>query len=165
MDLLSDKPSIDLNDRSWVIHTRTEERPPARISRGALIQDSLVSDGCVIAEGAIVERSVLSPGVRIHENAVIRESIILTDTVIESHATIERSIIDKHVWIGKNTRIGSMQPDPIQFTMIGKNCIVPENFLIEAGALIYPDVAPADYPSNHISSDAIIENKREPFEI
>jgi glucose-1-phosphate adenylyltransferase len=165
MDLLAEKPPIDLNDRSWVIHTRTEERPPARISRGALIQDSLVSDGCVIAAGAIVERSVLSPGVRIHEKAVIRESIILTDTVIESHANIERSIIDKHAWIGKNTRIGSLQTDPIKLTMIGKNCIVPDNFLIEPGALIYPDVAPPDYPSNHISSDAIIENKREPFEI
>ncbi len=65
MDLLSEQPPIDLNDRSWVIHTRTEERPPVRIARGAEIWDSLITDGCVITSGAQVERSVLSPGVRV----------------------------------------------------------------------------------------------------
>ena len=54
---------------------------------------------------------------------------------------------------------------PIQFAMIGKNSHVPDNYVIEGGALIYPDVAPSDYPSNHISSDAIIESKREPYEV
>lgn len=165
MDLLNEKPSIDLNDRSWVIHTRTEERPPARIARDALIQDSLISDGCVISKGAVIERSVLSPGVRVHENAVLRESIVLTDTTIQSGAIIERSILDKHVLVGKNARIGTMNTEPIQFAMIGKNSFVPENFIIEAGALIYPDVTTADYPSDHVPSDAIIENKREPFDI
>ncbi|MCS6906720.1 MAG: sugar phosphate nucleotidyltransferase [Anaerolineales bacterium] len=165
MDLLGERPSIDLNDRSWVIHTRTEERPPARIARGALIQDSLISDGCVIAPGAVIERSVLSPGVRVHENAILRESIVFTDTVIESGALVERSILDKRVRVGKNAHIGSMQPDLTQFAMVGKNSVVPENYIIEAGALIYPDVEAIDYPSHHVPSDAIIENKREPFEI
>ncbi len=165
MDLLNEKPSIDLNDRSWVIHTRTEERPPARIARGALIQDSLISDGCVIAPGAMIERSVLSPGVRVQENAVIRESIILTDTLIESGAMIERAILDKHVLVGKNARIGSIDTDPVKFAMVGKNSQVPENFIVESGAMIYPDVSAIDYPSNHISSDAIIENKREPYDL
>jgi len=31
MDLLSPSPQLKLYDRSWVVHTRTEERPPARI--------------------------------------------------------------------------------------------------------------------------------------
>lgn len=165
MDLLNEKPSIDLNDRSWVVHTRTEERPPARIARDALIRDSLISDGCVIDKGTVIERSVLSPGVRVHENAILRESIVLTDTIIESGAIIERSILDKHVLVGKNAHIGSMDSEPIQFAMIGKNSLVPENFRIEAGALIYPDVTTVDYPSDHVASDAIIENKREPFDI
>jgi glucose-1-phosphate adenylyltransferase len=164
MDLLNEKPSIDLNDRSWVIHTRTEERPPARIAGGAVIQDSLISDGCVIDKGAIVERSVLSPGVRVHRNAVIRESIVMTDTVVESEATIERAIIDKRVFVGRNARVGSRKSEPLQFAMIGKNSVIPENYLIEPGALIFPDVTALDYPSNHISADTIVENKREPYE-
>ena len=31
LDLLSDKPEIELNDLGWLIYTRSEERPPARI--------------------------------------------------------------------------------------------------------------------------------------
>ena len=31
MDLLEERPALDLDDRDWVIHTRSEERAPARI--------------------------------------------------------------------------------------------------------------------------------------
>jgi glucose-1-phosphate adenylyltransferase len=61
MDLLNTPPSIDLNDRSWVVHTRTEERPPVRIAGGAEVLDSMITDGCVISSDARVERSVREP--------------------------------------------------------------------------------------------------------
>ena len=35
MDLLDNPPPLDLYNRNWIIHTRTEERPPAKILRGA----------------------------------------------------------------------------------------------------------------------------------
>src|SRR5512146_289452 len=41
MDLLNTPPPIDLYDRAWVIHTRTEERPPAKIMHGAIVDDSM----------------------------------------------------------------------------------------------------------------------------
>ena len=63
MHLLDQPPPLDLNDRSWIIHTRSEERPPVMIQEGAIIRDSLITDGCVIEAGALVERCVLSPGV------------------------------------------------------------------------------------------------------
>ena len=34
MDQLEDKPPFDLNDRSWIIHTRTEERPASLVGAG-----------------------------------------------------------------------------------------------------------------------------------
>jgi glucose-1-phosphate adenylyltransferase len=54
MDHLEDKPPFDLNDRSWIIHTRTEERPPVWIARDATIENSLICDGCEIASNAKV---------------------------------------------------------------------------------------------------------------
>ena len=45
MDLLSSPPSLNLNDRTWVIHTRSEERPPVRVGAGAQIIDSMITDG------------------------------------------------------------------------------------------------------------------------
>jgi glucose-1-phosphate adenylyltransferase len=166
MDLLAEKPSIDLNDRSWVIHTRTEERPPARIAQGADIRDSFVSDGCVISAGAIIERSVLSPGVRVHSGAVIRESIILTDALIESDSIIERAILDKRVKVNRNTRIGEIIHEGEQrFAMIGKNSIVPEGAVIEAGGTVSTDVIEDDYPSLHIASGETVESKRRPYDV
>ncbi|MCL4255356.1 MAG: NTP transferase domain-containing protein, partial [Anaerolineae bacterium] len=35
MDLLQSPPSMNLNDRTWVIHTKSEERPPVRIQNNA----------------------------------------------------------------------------------------------------------------------------------
>src|SRR5690606_3293000 len=50
MDLLSAPPSLNLNDRTWVIHTKSEERPPVQIASGAVINNSMVTHGCVISE-------------------------------------------------------------------------------------------------------------------
>ncbi|MFN2234144.1 MAG: glucose-1-phosphate adenylyltransferase family protein, partial [Anaerolineales bacterium] len=62
MDLLSDKPPLDLNDRSWILHTRTEERAPVRTASGADICESMLSSGCYIGSDAQITHSVLGPG-------------------------------------------------------------------------------------------------------
>ena len=166
MDLLEDKPSIYLNDRSWIIHTRTEERPPVWISRGAQVNNSLITDGCEIASGAIVERSVLSPGVKVKEGSVVRESIILTDAVIEPGAIVERAIIDKRVTIGEKTRLGSVQAqgEPI-ISMVGKNSTLPANIVVEPGAVIGTDVIPSDLTSDLIHGDDYVQTKRLAYEV
>ncbi len=74
MDLLKAPPPVDLNDRAWIIHTRSEERPPVSIIDGAVVKDSMITDGCIVSAGARVEKSILSPGVYVGPNAVIRES-------------------------------------------------------------------------------------------
>ncbi|MEO0594832.1 MAG: glucose-1-phosphate adenylyltransferase, partial [Chloroflexota bacterium] len=108
MDLLETPPSLNLNDRTWVIHTRSEERPPVRIEKDATIKNSLLSDGVVIAEGATVERSVLSNGVYVGPGAVVRESVILNDAYIEAGAVVERCIVDKIVVVGNGSKVGSI---------------------------------------------------------
>ena len=109
MDLIRFPPVLDLNDREWVIHTRSEERPPVLIQAGATVKDSLITDGSIIAPGAIVERSVLSPGVYVGPQAVVRESIILPDTSIEAGAVVERAVVDKGVTMGHNARVGRLE--------------------------------------------------------
>ena len=166
MDLLSPNPPLKLYDRSWIIHTRTEERPPSRVPVSADIYASMLSDGCYVQEGARVESSVISPGVIIGPGAVVRESIIMTDTIIESGAVIERAIIDKRVHIGRNAHIGGGIDTPIVLlAVIGKNSDVPEGMVVEAGAEINTDVVASDYTNQVIKSGEIIQTKRQPFEI
>lgn len=166
MDHLEDKPPFDLNDRSWIIHTRTEERPPVWIARGASIENSLICDGCEISSSAKVIRSVLSPGVLVGPGAVVMESIILTDTVIESDALVERAIIDKRVRINSHAKIGGLvdSPTPV-LTMIGKNSEVPRGFSVEPGAVIGTDVVESDYPAPVVRGDDYILTKRLAHEV
>ncbi|HET6819658.1 MAG TPA: glucose-1-phosphate adenylyltransferase, partial [Candidatus Limnocylindria bacterium] len=104
LDLLSDQPGIELNDLGWLIYTRSEERPPARLGPHATVTRSMVSHGCVI-DGA-VEHSILSPGVRIGAGAVVRDSIVMFDTTVGEGAVLDRAIVDKDCLIGEGARIG-----------------------------------------------------------
>ena len=166
MDLLSPNPPLKLYDRSWIIHTRTEERPPSRVPVNADIYASMLSDGCYVQEGARVESSVLSPGVIIGPGAVVRESIIMTDTIVESGAVIERAIIDKRVHIGKNAHIGGGIDNPVvMLAVIGKNSDVPAGTVVEPGAEIDTDVIASDYTGMVVKTGETIQTKRQPYEI
>ncbi len=166
MDLLNRPSSIDLHDRSWIIHTRTEERPPVQILQGATVVDSMITDGCVIYPDATVERSILSPGVTVKNGAVVRESILLTDVVVEAGAIVERTIIDKRAQVGENARVGAIEaaPEP-RIAMIGKNSVVGTGMIIQPGAIIGTDVIPEDFSSQIIQSDDYIQTKRLAYEV
>ena len=166
MDLLLNPPSLDLNDRSWIVHTRTEERPPIRVEQGAIIADSMICDGCTIGKGARVIRSILSPGVTIMPGAEINESIILTDSFIAEGTKIIRAILDKKVIVDEGAVIGAMEKNtPIRIPMVGKNSRIPPQTTIEPGAIIATDVIHEDFPGTLIPGDAYIETKRMPYEI
>jgi glucose-1-phosphate adenylyltransferase len=158
MDLLASPPSLNLNDRTWVIHTRSEERPPVQIHAGAIVRDSLITDGSVIAEGALVERSVLSPGVYVGPNAVVRESIILTDTYIEAGAVVERCIVDKIAVIGHNAHVGSIQDvGDLGITCVGKNTHVPAGYTVGRSVILGTDLRLedfADFPDRSVPHGA-----------
>lgn len=166
MDLLVTPSPFDLNDRSWIVHTRTEERPPVWIAGKSKVLDSMITDGCEIAAGAHVESSVLGPGVRIGEGAIVRESVILTETRIDPGAIVEHSIVDKCVHIGERARVGEINIDtqPV-IAMVGKNSHVSPDMVIEPGAVIGTDVIPEDYPTQRVRSSDYIQTKRLPYEV
>ena len=147
MDLLEVPPPLNLYDRRWVIHTRTEERPPMRIAEGAVVRDSMISDGCIIESGAVVERSVLSPGVVVRAGAVVRESVVLTDTIVGEKAVLEHAILDKRVRVGRDARVGALA-SPLDLTMVGKGSEIPEGAVLEAGVRVGTDVIASDYPAD-----------------
>lgn len=141
MDLLSDKPELNLADRSWTIHTFNPQQLPARIHETARISNSLISPGCII-RGA-VERSVLSPGVIIEEGAIVRDSVILTDCIIERDACVVFSIVDSEACIGVGARVGAApsqdSTDKVNdehLAVIGLCAQIGDNSIVAAGARI-----------------------------
>ena len=161
MDLLSPAPPLKLYDRQWIIHTRTEERPPARFPATARIYASMICDGCFVEDGAVVESSVLSPGAIVRSGAVVRESIVATDCVIESGAVVERAVLDKRVHVEQNARVGwGVADQNIQIALVGKNSVVPSGCVIEPGAEISTDVIASDYDEMTVRSGQFIQTRR-----
>lgn len=165
MDLLCDPPAFNLYNPKWVIHTRTEERPPARIHKGAVVEDSLICDGCTIEAGARVIRSVLSPGVTIRSGTVIEESIILTHTTVSNDCTITRSVLDKRGHVREGVRIGGMLEDEIKISMVGRNSEVPSGTIVHPGGTVGWDVISSDYTTFEIKDGDFVQPRRLPFEI
>jgi glucose-1-phosphate adenylyltransferase len=153
LDLLSDEPGIELNDLGWLIYTKSEERPPARIGPRASVTRSMVSHGCQI--DGTVEHSVLSPGVRVGADAVVRNSIVMFDTVVGAGAVVEHAIVDKDCRIGDGARLGhgsDLRPNREEperlyagITLVGKRAVVPPRITIGRNCRIDPGVRPADF--------------------
>ena len=158
MDLLQENPSLDLLDREWVIHTRSEERPPVNIRTGATVNHSLITDGCVI-EGS-VEYSVLGPGVKVARGAVVRYSILLTDVSVEQGAYVDHSILDKRVVVGNGAHIGygtdytenTKYSIATGINVVGKNSIIPPHYKIGRNVVIGSEVTDDMYGNESIKS-------------
>ncbi len=153
LDLLSDDPGIELNDLGWLVYTKSEERPPARIGPGATVSRSMISHGCVV--DGTVEHSVLSPGVRVAAGAVVRDSIVMFDAVVGEDAVLDRAIVDKEARIGAGARVGvgdDLRPNRAEperlyagITLVGKRAHVPRGVEIGRNCRIDPGVTEKDF--------------------
>src|SRR4051794_1676738 len=169
--LLDDNPELDLYDKEWLIHTRSEERAPAKVGPTAQVHRSLISHGCVI-NGTVVN-SVLSPGVRVDVGAVVRDSIVMFDTVIRSGAVVDRAILDKEVVVGQGAIVGDgpdfdtpnkQEPGRLNtgITVVGKQSVVPRGARLGRNVKVAADVRSSDYTGRVVKSGESIEIRRVP---
>jgi glucose-1-phosphate adenylyltransferase len=153
MGLLKEPPDFDLYDTDWVIHTKSEERPPALISAQAKVARSLISHGCII--NGTVERSVLSPGVFVAEGAVVRDSIIMVDSIVGVGSVVDRAILDKNVVVGTGCVIGDgddFRPNRLEprnlstgITIVGKGARIPSGLRLGRNVKVGSDTLEQDF--------------------
>ena len=79
------------------IYTKVRDSAPSKYLEGAVVRDSLISDGCVI-EGT-VENCILFRGVKVGKGSVIKNSIIMQDSVIGENVSLDCVVTDKNVVI------------------------------------------------------------------
>lgn len=94
ISLLSAKARNGLFDNNWPIYTRTNDSCPTQYFETADVNQSIVSNGCLI-EGT-VENSIIGRGCVIKKGAVVKNSIILPDAVIGEDVHVEYQIVDKY---------------------------------------------------------------------
>ena len=105
MDLLDPKTQLNLYDPSWKIYSRNPVMPPHYVSDKAKVENSMVTEGCVI-EGD-VDFSILFAGVTVEEGATVRYSIVMPGTVIKKGATVEYAIVAENAVIEEGASIGA----------------------------------------------------------
>jgi glucose-1-phosphate adenylyltransferase len=166
MDLVKDHPELDLYDKEWLIHTKSEERAPAKVGPTAQIHRSMISHGCII-DGTVVN-SVLSPGVRVDVGAVVRDSIVMFDSVIRAGAVVDRAILDKEVVVGQGAIVGEgpydgppnkREPSRLNtgITVVGKHSIIPRGARLGRNVKVASDVRSSDFPSRVVRSGESVE--------
>ncbi|MEV0253885.1 glucose-1-phosphate adenylyltransferase [Streptomyces sp. NPDC050732] len=104
MDLISDQPVFNLDNRRWPIYTHSGGLPPAKFCAGGIAGESIVSPGCVIR--GQVTRSVLSPGVTVEEGAVVQGSVLHDNVRIGRGAVVRGAVLDKNVDVPPGATIG-----------------------------------------------------------
>ncbi len=164
LELLSERPALDLYDDEWVIRTRSSERAPVKFGPQGDAQNSLLSNGCVI-EGTVIN-SVLSPGVRVERGAVVRESVIMNDTTIRTGAAVDRCVLDKDIVVGAGAQVGvgddntpnEREPGNIHtgITIVGKRASVPDGAVIGRNCRIDSNTSRADYDSLELPSGSTV---------
>lgn len=165
--LLQAKSEFDLYDPSWVIHTRSRERPPVKLGAAGQSCNSLLSNGCVV--DGIVDNSVLSPGVCVEPGAIVRNSIIMNDTVVRAGAVVDRCILDKEIEIGAKAQVGmgdenppnELEPANINtgITIIGKRASIPAGASIGRNCRIDPNTTGDDYNQLDVPSGSTISRQ------
>ncbi len=145
--LASATPPFDFHSPEGVIYTRTRFLPASRIS-GAVLDNSLVADGCVILPGARIDNSLVGVRSRIGKNVVLRRTVLIgadrfeTDEDRAANAKkgipnfnigdnchIENAIIDKDCRVGNNVRITNEK---------GVQELQTDGYVIREGIVVVP---------------------------
>lgn len=102
MDILKNPPVLNLWNPYWPIRTASYRDPPAFIEMGAIVENSIISEGTRVERGARVINSVIGRNCIIEENSFVEDSIIHFGVRIKKNARVKKCIIDKLVVIEEN---------------------------------------------------------------
>ena len=122
MDLIGDKPIINLADQNKRIYSKNTARPPQYIGPKATVINSLVSEGSKIY--GKVENSVLSGGVIVEAGAVVKDSVIMDDVVIKKNASVFSAIVDANSVVEAGKTVGTENAGKDNITVIASGSVI-----------------------------------------
>ena len=123
MDLLGEKPKFDIFDKNWRIYSKSTNQPSQVIGDKAVIENSLVTEGCVI--NGTVENSILFQGVVVEKGAVVKDSVVMCDSIIKKDGSVLRAICGRHVVVEAGKKITGNE----EIALIEEDRIVNEDVI------------------------------------
>ena len=120
MDMLS-RGDLDLLEDSWPIYARLPAEPPAFIGKSALVEHSVVTQGCEINGKAM--NSVLSHGARIEDGAEVSYSVLMPGVTVKRGAVVRYAILGENCQVEAGATVGdspeNCDPDKWGVTVMG----------------------------------------------
>ncbi|MBR4973830.1 MAG: glucose-1-phosphate adenylyltransferase, partial [Clostridia bacterium] len=123
-------------------YSRNVAMPPQYIAEGAVVENSLITNGCEIYGN--IDYSILFENVTVEEGASIEYSLVMPGAVIKKGANVRYSIIAENVVVEENADIGG---DPAVvgnegwgITVVGANLTIGKNAKIPANQMIIENV-------------------------
>ena len=120
MDMLS-RGDLDLLEDSWPIYARLPAEPPAFIGKSALVEHSVVTQGCEI--NGKVMNSVLSHGARIEDGAEVSYSVLMPGVTVKRGAVVRYAILGENCQVEAGATVGdspeNCDPDKWGVTVMG----------------------------------------------
>ena len=141
MEVLDPEHSgINLFDDNWKIYSRNSGMTGHRIADSAVVEDSMITDGCDIK--GTVKHSILFAGVTVEEGAEVEDAVVMGGTVIKAGAKVRHCILAENVIVGENTVIGEIPADGSvgDVCHVGSDIQIGANATIGPKAMIYEDV-------------------------
>jgi len=122
LDLTSATPRFDFFDMNAPIFTRARFLPASKIN-GGMIEQSLISDGCIINR-ATIRQTVLGLRSVVGEGTELTRTVMMGSDYYESNASILKHEAEgkPRVGVGRNTRIENAIID--KNARIGDNCTI-----------------------------------------
>ena len=134
MDMLS-RGDLDLLESSWPIYARLPLKPPAFIASSAMVEHSVVTQGCEVQ--GTVRNSVLSHSVQIEEGAEVLYSVLMPGVTVKKGASVRYAILGENVTVEADARIGE-NPEDYDATKWGITVLGP-GATIAQGEVVAPN--------------------------
>ena len=131
MDLLAQPMPIDLHDKKWRIYAKNPGLPPHCIAKGAVVKDSLITEGGEIY--GKVEHSVVFAGVTVEEGASVIDAVVMPGAVIKRGAVVRRCIIAEKAVVGAGALVGEETGD---IAVVGNGVQLPAGVTVKAGVQV-----------------------------
>ena len=122
MDLIGDDPVISLADKDFRIYSKNTARPPQFIGKDAVVDNSLISEGCKIY-GTVIN-SVVSGGVIVEEGAIIKDSVVMEDVVVKTGAAIYTAIVDSNTVVESGAVVGKENASKDDIALIASGSVI-----------------------------------------
>lgn len=134
MDMLGEKPALDLSDENWRIYSRHENATPQFVGQNAEIVNSSVTESCDV-DGKVVN-CVLGSNVKVMTGATVRDSVLMDNCVIGEGATVDYCIFDSGVKVGKNAKVGRPKETAGCITVVAMGLEIPDGSDIADGEMV-----------------------------